>query len=394
MDKKLAVLGSVMILLLMGGLYKYQKNQDEDEVVAQTETVEQQEMPETISGYEDEAELIQYMLCQLQNGNLDLALRGCAIQGVAENFNLETYIEYTETYEPLEVLPPSNWESTAYSAISEMRLEGLYTEWLQTTMEELGSAHTVKLYGVEEDVPENPDGKYYENQRTITEILGARSVKEMLIYAEIDGQAKELRWTLTRHGKSWRVLLFTSLDGYGMKVMDIRNTRKDLQELDEISFSTQDILPANYGILNANGEETPELTARKFFRYLMRQDVWSAASYIKVYDGEPHTTVDLMKQQADIGNQMQAFYYRLFFNDQNKYEWYFRDLAARAGDIAEDIRSDKVITMNVNSVQRVSEESDGTVQIQVGYSYGWGGYSCLMTLVNENGWRITNIEWQ
>ena len=126
----------------------------------------------------------------------------------------------------------------------------------------------------------------------------------------------------------------------------------------------------------------------------MRQDVWSAASYIKVYDGKPHTTVDLMKQQANIGNQMQAFYYRLFFNDQNKYEWYFRDLAARAGDIAEDIRSDKVITMNVNSVQRVSEESDGTVQIQVGYSYGWGGYSCLMTLVNENGWRITNIEWQ
>ena len=49
MDKKLAVLGSVMILLLMGGLYKYQKNQDEDEVVAQTETVEQLEMPETIS---------------------------------------------------------------------------------------------------------------------------------------------------------------------------------------------------------------------------------------------------------------------------------------------------------------------------------------------------------
>ena len=126
----------------------------------------------------------------------------------------------------------------------------------------------------------------------------------------------------------------------------------------------------------------------------MRQDVWSAASYIKVYDGKPHTTVDLMKQQADIGNQMQAFYYRLFFNDQNKYEWYFRDLVARAGDIAEDIRSDKVITMNMNSVQRVSEESDGTVQIQVGYSYGWGEYSCLITLVNENGWRITNIEWQ
>ena len=394
MDKKIAVLGSIMILLLMGGLYKYQKNQDAGEVVAQTETVEQQETLETISGYEDEAGLIQYMLCQLQNGNLDLALRGCAIQGVADNFNLETYIEYTETYDPLAVLPPSNWESTAYSAISEMRLEGLYAEWLQTAMEELGSAHTVKLYGVEEDVPENPDGKYYENRRTITDILGARSVEEMLIYAEIDGQAKELRWTLTRHGKSWRVLLFTLLDEYGTKNMDIRSTRENLQDMDEISFETQDVLPVDYGILNANGEETPELTVRKFFRYLMRQDVWSAASYIKVYDGEPHTTEELMRRQAEIGEQLQAFYYRMFFNDQEKYDWYFRDLAARAGDISEDIRSDKIITMNLNSMQRVSEESDTSVQIQVGYSYGWKGYSCLMTLVNENGWRITNIEWQ
>lgn len=394
MDKKIAVLGSIMILLLMGGLYKYQKNQDAGEVVAQTETVEQQETLETISGYEDEAGLIQYMLCQLQNGNLDLALRGCAIQGVADNFNLETYIEYTETYDPLAVLPPSNWESTAYSAISEMRLEGLYAEWLQTAMEELGSAHTVKLYGVEEDVPENPDGKYYENRRTITDILGARSVEEMLIYAEIDGQAKELRWTLTRHGKSWRVLLFTLLDEYGTKTMDIRSTRENLQDMDEISFETQDVLPVDYGILNANGEETPELTVRKFFRYLMRQDVWSAASYIKVYDGEPHTTEELMRRQAEIGEQLQAFYYRMFFNDQEKYDWYFRDLAARAGDISEDIRSDKIITMNLNSMQRVSEESDTSVQIQVGYSYGWKGYSCLMTLVNENGWRITNIEWQ
>ena len=378
----------------MGGLYKYQKNQDADEVVAQTETVEQQETLETISGYEDEAGLIQYMLCQLQNGNLDLALRGCAIQGVADNFNLETYIEYTETYDPLAVLPPSNWESTAYSAISEMRLEGLYAEWLQTAMGELGSAHTVKLYGVEEDVPENPDGKYYENRRTITDILGARSVEEMLIYAEIDGQAKELRWTLTRHGKSWRVLLFTLLDEYGTKTMDIRSTRENLQDMDEISFETQDVLPVDYGILNANGEEAPELTVRKFFRYLMRQDVWSAASYIKVYDGEPHTTEELMRRQAEIGEQLQAFYYRMFFNDQEKYDWYFRDLAARAGDISEDIRSDKIITMNLNSMQRVSEESDTSVQIQVGYSYGWKGYSCLMTLVNENGWRITNIEWQ
>ena len=394
MGKKTAVIGSILIIGLATGMLLYQKKQDESKPIAQTETVEQEEYSENISGYEDEEGLVKYMLYQLQQENLELALRGCAIRKLAEGFNLETYIEYTETFDPLALIPPSNWESTAYLGISEMRMAEYYTNWFEKCREYLGGNHEVKFFSIEEDVPENPDGKYYENRKTICDILGARTVEEVIVYVQIDGEVKELRWTLARFGKSWRVLLFTSLDGYGQEEPDIRESQKRMETEAEVC-ETEDILPVNYAVANNNAGETPTETIQKFFTYLMRQDVWTASSYVKLYEGEqPNTTAELLKLQGQLAEQEQAFYYRLFFSDQNTYTWYFRDLAARAGNIIEDLRSDQIIMLNIGDVQLISEPSDTQETYRFGYGYGKGWYGCNITLVNENGWRITNIEWQ
>lgn len=396
MDKKLIAVGSLLIVLLVGGLFLYQYERDESEVVPQTETVEQTERAETISGYEEPEGLVTYMLCRLQQEDLDLALRGCAIPKLAENFNLESYITYTETYDPLGMLPPANWDSTAYIAISKMRMAGYYTQWLQKCMEQLGASHEVKLLDIVEDIPETPDGMYYERRNSICDILGSRSIREMLIHVKVDGQVKELRWTLVRYGKYWNVLLFTSLDGYGSDAPDIQACVENLDLTDASDLSCEEILPVNYGILNANGEKTPEDTISRFFKYLMRQDVWSAASYVKVYElgEELHTTADLVNRETSLAEQLQAFYYRLFFNDQNRYEWYFRALDTRGGDIVEDLRSDKIITMAMGDVYPISEVSEERMDYQVTFNYGWVPYGCIMHMINENGWRIESIEWQ
>lgn len=394
MGKKTAVIGSILIVGLVAGTLLYQKKQNEDRPIAQIETIEQQAQPETVSGYEDEESLVKYMLYQFQQENLDLALRGCAIRKLAEGFDLQTYIEYTETFDPLTLIPPSNWESTAYAGISEMRMAGYYTDWIAKCEEIWGKNHEVMFYTLQEDIPENPDGKYYENRRTVCEILGARTVEEVLIYVKVDGEVKELRWTLARFGKSWRVLLFTSLEGYGQENPDSRASEKEMQT-EAVSCATDDILPENYAVINHNEEKTPTETIHEFFTNLMRQDVWAASSYVKLYEGEqPHSTTELLKAQAQLAEQEQAFYYRLFFADQNTYEWYFRDLAARAGNIVEDLRSDQIIMLTVNDAQLITEPSDMQETYQVIYGYGQGWYSCNITLVNENGWRITNIEWQ
>ena len=55
----------------------------------------------------------------------------------------------------MEMLPPANWDSAAYIAISDMRLAGIYSEWLNICEEQLGTGHTVQLFGMEEDIPED-----------------------------------------------------------------------------------------------------------------------------------------------------------------------------------------------------------------------------------------------
>ena len=376
MGKKTGILGSILIIGLTVGLLLYQKNQNEHQIIAQTETVEQQNHQENISGYEDEESLVKYMLYQFQQEDLDLALRGCSIRRLAEGFDLQTYIEFTESFDSLNVIPAANWDSTAYIGISEMRLAGYYADWIQKCEEYFGKNHEIEYFSMEED------------------ILGSRNVKEVVIYARIDGQDTELYWTLARFGKNWSVLLFTSLDSYGQEEPEIRSGKR-ISGVESISIETEDILPANYGVVNVNSEATPTETIQKFFSCLMRQDTWSAASYVKIYEGQtPHTTEELIKAQSNLAVLEQKFYYGLFFPMKERNDWYYRDLATRAKDIVEDSRSDQIIMLNVGDAQLISEPSDSSEVYQLVYGYGKGWYGWSITLVNENGWRITNIEWQ
>ena len=66
----------------------------------------------------------------------------------------------------------------------------------------------------------------------------------------------------------------------------------------------------------------------------------------------------------------------------------------RGGDIVEDLRSDKIITMAMGDVYPISEVSEERMDYQVTFNYGWVPYGCIMHMINENGWRIESIEWQ
>lgn len=393
MDKKTIIVGSILIAILVGGLVGYQSRDDSWELVSETETFEQ-EREETTRGYKEPEELIAYMFCQIQNGDLDLALRGCPIQQMAEGFLLRSYIEFTENYEPMEMLPPADRDSTAYVGISKLRLADYYAKWLEKCEGIMGPGHDVKLLDMMEDVPEEPDGMYYQNRASICEIIGAQKLREMLIYAEIDGKVKELRWTLVRHGSRWRILLFTSLDGYGAEQPDVRDSETIFDSDQWIDYTCEDVLQVNYTVLNDNSEENPEKLIEKFFLFLMREDVLSAASYMELYNPEQplHTNMEILKKHADAAVQFQNFYYKIIFGKQWRYEWYFRDLAARAKDLVEELGTEQAVTINLWNIQALTEPSEEQMVYQVSYSYE-NGYTATFTLVNHNGWRIQSIEW-
>ena len=72
-------------------------------VVSPLETDEAQSC--TIEGYEEPEAAVGYLLYQIQQQDLDAALRICAIGDVAEYFNMASYLKDTKKFKGVEILP-------------------------------------------------------------------------------------------------------------------------------------------------------------------------------------------------------------------------------------------------------------------------------------------------
>ena len=388
------IIGILLILALLAGLYQYQAVQDQEDVIACVET-EEQKREGTTGGFKDETELVRYLFYQVQQDDLDLALRACAIDNLADNFLLRSYIEFTGHYEGADTLPPSDDESSAYMEISNAKLAAYFAGQLQQCREVFGPDHQVKLLHVEEEVPDNPDGKYYTDRQSICEILGSAKVREMQITFEADGQTKRMVWTLARYRKDWQVVSFNSIADGEKRPMKVLAAKAD-PDWEPLDLSEVPEIPdVNYTVAAQNAEETPEELLDRFLLYLQREDVWSAMSYFTMYDGTqtPHTTAELLERQGQVAEQLQQFYYKFFFADQNKYAWYFRELDTRAKDIVTDLRSNQIMTLSTWGIWLWGDPAENQVDYQAIYAYKSVGYHMHFHLVYNNGWHIESINW-
>lgn len=396
MEKRIAGLGFLLIMILAAGLVIYQKDVDSHRVEP-FHLLEDMGRAGTLDGYENPEDLVKYMLCQIHNEDLDLALRGCAIENLAEYFVLESYLELTDKFRGLEDLPPSETESEAYIAISNARLAGYYADLVEDCIDLFGPAHEVELMSVEEYVPENPDGMYYQLRQKVCEALGCRSVSEMKLLLDIDGEIKEMYWTLVRYRSKWNVLAFSELEKAGEADIITRAVSMDnIDTEDTINYETDVILPLNYTLANQNREETPEDLLESLISYLRREDVWSAMSYFYLYDMDQTKCInkELLNNQEELAQQMQMFYYQLFIPNRNSFEWYQREAADRGTELSKALKTEQVVSLSINWIQQVSEPIDGHVQYQMAYSYSDRSYVLNLILVNINGWMIESMEWQ
>lgn len=396
MGKRLMCIGCLLVVILTAGLAIYQKAVDSHRVDP-FHLTEDMDRAETSEGYENPEDLVKYMICQIQNADLDLALRGCAIENLAEYFVLESYLELTDEFKGLEDLPPSETESEAYIGISTARLAGHYADMMEKCMELFGSGHEVQLVSVEEYVPENPDGMYYQLRQKVCEALGCRTVSEMRVLLNIDGDAKEMYWTLVRYRSRWNVLAFNELEKADQKSVEIRSvSAAESDGKDIINYNTDDVLPLNYKLVNQNKEDTPEDLLENLISYLRREDVWSAMSYFHLYDTgqDMHIDQELLKSQEELAGQMQILYYQLFIPNREKFEWYQRETADRGDDLAEDLKAEQIVSLTVDWIREISQDADGHAQYQMSYSYSGRSYVLNLELVNVNGWMIESMEWE
>lgn len=382
--------GIGVILVLIGSLFLYQRHVDAKNVIPQSEW--QAKADEfSVEGYEEEEDLIAYMLWQIQEKNLDYALRGCAVQDLAKYFSMTYYIEYTEQYPDLNLIPPADYGSSAYEAISVSRLSRDYAVKLENAFQMLSKYGNLKLVDAVEDVPENPDGKYYERQDKICEILGSRSIREMLITVRTDQGTIEMRWTLARYKRFWKLLLFNPLEQYQSADMDISMCSEEIMGLLDANVNESDVIACNYYFVNDCSEESPEELLNRFFLYLQKQDVWSAMTYYELYDQKPSADMTYFERQSQAAVEIQNLFYHMFMPDENMKAWYLRDMDDRADQLVEELSTAQMIYSNFENFE-ILESSENKTKCRMVYVYNNRCEWINFNLIYDNGWKIESME--
>lgn len=391
MEKKVLILGISIIFLIFGviGFYELQEHKKAVEPVLYPDS-EQEETD--LKGYEEAEELIAYMVYQIQEQNLDLALRGCAFQNISEYFMLEYYIQFLNRFEHLDLIPPADTDSEAYRTITNARLAATYASALEQIMGKVASKGQLELVGIVEDVPANPDGKYYTDRTSICEMLGARTLQEYIVYLKTDNQILELRCTLARFRKYWKVLSFHSLQDVGIEVVDLRESREEPLESISLDRYKEEVLPCNYFIINNCSEENIEVLLERFFLYLQREDALSAMAYLDIYDSEEEITnlSQILSKQAEAAKKIQNFYYQTFLYDENYYAWVFRELENRGGDLANTLSTTNMLYTTLSNIEEV--QNDGVQAVYyLDFLFGSQWFRKEVHLINKNGWKVVDF---
>lgn len=394
MKKIILALGLAIIFLIfcMIGFYELREKQQKVDPVVDSD---EQDETNILDGYEEQEDLIRYMVYQIQNENLEGALRGCAIQDLAEYFTLEAYVRYLSRFEEADLLPPSDAESPAYQAIAKAELAKSYSVVLKKILKIQKKKGTLEFIGLKEDVPENPDGKYYQNQEMVCEILGARSVSEFIIYLSDEDQVYELHCTLARYKKYWKMLMFHGIQDSGIEELDLRVCAEERSEPISLDEYADIVLPRNYDILNDCKEEDPVYMIQRFFLYLQREDALSALSYMDIYrdDGSSYDdgTDTMFRRQGVAAENLQEFYYRILLLDDTYYDWILRDLDDRSSELVTQLSTTNMLFTNLRWIQE--EKNDGEKAVyKVRLLYNYEPLLKRVYLIHRtDGWKIQAI---
>ena len=291
------------------------------------------------------------------------------------------------------MIPPTESESQGYIEIARMRLASKYAEFIGLTKNELGDLAQLQVIQIQVDEPENPDGMYYQNKDTISEILGARDVAEVSVLVKTDQQLKQLKFSLARYKKYWKIILFNDKANWKSDqpfVQEVTEQEAAGESLDLEKMSAV-VLPKNYYLLGTKKAETIKGLAADVFFYLQKGDVLSAMSYLQPADIQQISLTDALKRQGDTASKIQQLYYAMFLYDPQKLEWAARHYEDMPESITELLDMGNMIYAGYSGINILAMD-ESSAQIQGGYNYARGWYSLTLNLVNDNGWMISSAE--
>lgn len=393
-DRMLVIIGTVLVvlnLLVPGG---YQLCTSIREGRPHTETGDMKRR-DTVNGYEEPEEVVEYVLYQIHQGDLDLALRGCAVQEVSQNFSIQSYGEIMNEFPWTRTLAPADYENQGYIEINQARMAAVYSNMLEQCMGIFGDGYDLEVLCIQRNIPEDADGYYYQDIRNICGIVGARDACNVDIFMRVDGVPRKMTVTTARYKKYWKILQFSEYQNYQYVEPQISEYAEnmDISELPlEWDSLENAVLPCNYDLAGNKSSEDLEEFAREIFIYLQRGDVWKILSRYDLYDSEEDLYPDsvFLDRQSRAAVQLQEFYYRILLYDGDKMSWIYQNVKDEAVNLLSLMNMTDMLYANLYRVE-VTENGDGTAVCRLEYGYDKGWFATNICLVYKDGWKIVSI---
>lgn len=350
----------------------------------------------TVDGYETPEEVVEYVLYWIHQDDLDLALRGCAIEEVAENFYLQDYCEIMDAFPYTDMLAPADYESPAYLKINQARMTAVYSNMVEQCINIFGSGSDLNVLSISSDIPENADGYYFQDIRDICSIIGARDACNVVIQMQVDGVPRQMTVTAARYKSKWKIVQFSEYTNYNYAEPQI-SEYADLSMEGELPLAWEDmddqILPCNYQIAGSIAEKDRDYLIRKWFVYLQRGDIWKALSYMNLYDAERELYPNsiFFSKQSTAAASLQKVYYDLLLSDANQMSWINQNVKDEAVNLVSLLDTSNMAYTELMGIQ-VVEEGENYARYQVDYRYDGRWFSKILNLTYKDGWKIEGIE--
>lgn len=390
MKKIELIAGTLGILTILAAVFYYQIF----EVVKAVEDPVVIEEEGELRGYEEPVEAVSYLMANIKKGDLEPALRVCAIEDISEYADLVEYLSYTKDFQGAKMIPMV--DSEVYYEITKIRLASDYGHMIQKCIKRLSQDKTLEIKDISIIEPENPDGKYFQRLEQISNILGARDVCECTVSMEVNGKPVELHLSLAKYKRFWKVILFAPMEQYKNEEPDIRAVDRGAETEEDtfmdLSSYLEDQLPLNYTLLNSRSGDSATEMLSDCWIYFQRGDILSALTYFDLGTGEqgPEFSLDFLDRQKKAAMQLQDFYYQMLLCRADL-EWAKRHYEDTPEYIWNFLKIRNMQYVRVRSLEEVESE-EGYITYLIKYSYDGKGFSRHLLLSNDNGWKLAAMK--
>lgn len=411
------ILGIAGCIGLIGIIICYQLSESRRIAVPTVETQELQRNAE-LDKLNHPEYLVRYLMSAVEKQDVDMALRGFAMDESILNIELEKIIAAQDQfYTDMEIAPSGSYKT--YNEVSAAELAGKYSQSFQVLLDFFGENDKIIVKDIDYVRPEQQlsSEKISKNEKVI-EAKGGDCICEMMVLVEYNGQEYILGITLNHYEDYWKVLhlgaelsetteeepiRLIDAEEYNILIGKMKKNKfqKELQDLfidielfeeETEPDNYEKLLPANYFIINGLKEESPQKVIDKFVLYIEKEELVRAIGYcMDVKEGElEHTTVDVLQRQADCAKAIKRFCYGFLGCDYERNGSSLEQIGKSGSRIQEELSPHNFMYFDLLNSFLIEDNGDEKQYI-VCYLYGGEYYISGMTLVNRAGWQIQSL---